>query len=508
MKHKAAVSAFILPAVLLGLICVQAISACDQIPAGETFRIRLLQPVASYSSKPGDLVRGILIESPRCDGLPMFADGTVVEGHVESVHKVGMGIRHETATLEIEFDRILPDGAPPIEMRARVLQVDNAREKVIDGVIHGIRSTNTPQDHLSSRVEYIGTWDPDTLWILPVYRAVFPIFPEPELYFRPGTDFSLELTAPLPVASVPAFAPANRDFGQPEKEDLDHRALSFPERTSTPKGQAADVVNLAFIGSRAQLQEAFTAAGWKSSEAMSGRAAFREIHAFLMLKNDPQGPMTKQLLQGHPTDLTWEKGLDSIAKRDHLRIWSAPDTWQGESVWLSAATREIGASLSLRRRKFIHRVDSNIDEERERVVLDLTLAGCVDSVHEAPRPAMPHSIVNATGREMQTDGAVAFVQLKDCDDPLFKHDAGAPELASRPRSRFARYIRTQVLSSRDVWRENAVYATFDLTRMSVRAIHRSYVAHQNRDQNEALRRASAILGPGLSTGQINGNAAR
>ena len=54
----------------------------------------------------------MLIESPRCDRPPHFPDGTPIEGHIQSVHKVGMGFRHEIATLEIEFDRIEPDGAP------------------------------------------------------------------------------------------------------------------------------------------------------------------------------------------------------------------------------------------------------------------------------------------------------------------------------------------------------------------------------------------------------------
>ena len=157
--------------------CPAVVATCGQVPAGSTFWIRLLQPVASYSSKPGEAVRGIVIESPQCDGELLFADGTVVDGQIKSVHKVGMGFRHEAASLEIEFERILPENAEPIEMRARVLQVDNAREKVKGGVIHGIRGTNTPQDRLSRRLQYLAMLYPDdSLWILPTYRALGPDF--------------------------------------------------------------------------------------------------------------------------------------------------------------------------------------------------------------------------------------------------------------------------------------------------------------------------------------------
>ena len=450
-----------------------SVLACDEVPAGQTFRIRLSQPVSSYSSKPGMPVRGLLIESPQCDGLPAFPMGTLVDGHIASVHKVGIGFRHEIATLGIEFDRILPNDGPPIEMTTQVLEVDNAREKVRDGVIHGIRSTNTPQDHLSSRVAYLLMWDPEFYWILPAYRAVFPVLPEPELYFPSGTDLSLKLSTPLPVAHSDRPARDNLEFDQPDQDKLDQTVLSLPERTATPRGQEADVVNLAFIGSREQIEGAFTAAGWKGADPMSPRTAFREIGSFLLLRNYARGPMANLTLRNRASDFRWQKGLDSIARRDHLRIWSEPEAWQGQPVWLSASTREIGASFSLRRRHFIHHVDGAIDVEREKVVRDLTLAGCVETVHNAPRPALPASLENATGGQVQTDGAVAIVQLKDCDSPVSDNDVTFPTVTARPRSKLVRYFRTQVLSIRDIWRENAAYGVFELSRMAVRSIRRS-----------------------------------
>lgn len=486
-------------------ICPPVLATCGEVPAGATFRIRLLQPVSSYSSKPGDAVKGILIESPECDGDPLFAEGTAVEGRIKSGHKVGMGFRHETAALEIEFERILPENAAPIEMRARVLEVESAREKVKGGVIRGIRGTGTPQDRLSSRIEYLAMQYPDdVLWVLPVYRAVLPIFPEPEIYFPRGTDMLLELAAPLEVASGSAVAPANQEFDPAESYDLDQMMAALPERTSTPKGQDADVVNLAFIGSQEQVQKAFDAAGWKTGDAMSRRTAMHEIHAFLVSNNYAHGAMSKQFLNRKAAASTWEKGLDSLAKRHHLRIWSAPETVEGQSVWLSAATREIGASVSFRRRAFIHHDDPDIDSEREMVVRDLTLAGCVDAVHLARRPGMPHSVENATGADLHTDGAIAVVQLKDCENPIFENISATPEIASRPPSKFARYLRTQVLSARDFWRENVVYGVFDASRNAIKAIRRRRAERYNARKQNVPQPATPSFTPG-STGKPSAN---
>jgi hypothetical protein len=403
-----------------------------------------------------------------------------------------MGFRHEVAALEIQFDRIEPEGEPSVEIHGRVLQVENAREHVKDGVIHGIRSFNAPQDHLSGRVGYLLTWHPDTMWILPAYHAVLPVLPEPELYFPPGTDLQLELAAPLPVATLPVVTPADPGFAPAEKKDLATMAVSFPERTMTPQGLEADVVNLAFVGTTAQLKEAFEAAGWKRSEPMSGRAVLREMNAFLMLRNYDHGPISKQLLQDQPSDSSWEKGLNSLAKRDHLRIWSTPETWKGAPIWLSSSTRDVGAKLSLRKARFVHYVEPNIDRERGRIVRDLFLAGCVRTFDNFDRPAMAKSLPNATGDEMHTDGAIAVVQLKECSNPVFRNDPEAPRLAARPNSEFVRYIRTQVLSARDMWRENIVYDGFSATRASVRAIRRHHRRIEREQQEHGPRTPTTL----------------
>jgi hypothetical protein len=472
-----------------------ATHACDRLSAGQTFRIRLLQPISSYSSKPGTVVRGFLIESPQCDGLLAFQTGALVEGRILSVHKVGMGFRHEIATIDIAFSRILQNGES-LEMNARVLGVDNAREKVKNGVIQGIRGTNTPQDRLSSRVPYLAMWYPGTYWVLPAYRALFPIFPEPEIYFPSGTDLLLGLVSPMSLPAGERVTSRNQEFDPSKSKALDEVVLSLPPRTSTPKGQDADVVNLAFIGSQKQIESAFQAAGWMSTDAPSRRATLRGLNALLLLRGYPHGPMSEQLLNARPYDFSWQKGLDSYAKRDHLRIWSNPDTWLGQPVWFSASTQDVGVRILIRKKEITHRVDADIDGERDKIVRDLTLAGCVEAVHNTSRPEMPLSLKNATGDKLSTDGAVAVIQLKDCGAPVFVdtvEDDSSGTLLTRPPSKVARYFRTQVLSFRDMWRENAVYDAVDLSRKAVRSIRRK---EQSKQLASAASPQSALKLPG------------
>ena len=465
------VSFFLVMALLVAY--AQAAAGCSQVSAGETLRVRLLQPVSSYSSKQGTSVRAILIESPQCDGLPIFPVGTVVEGTVKSVQRVGLGFRHETASLEIEFRRILPEDGASLPLRARVLDVDNARETVRKGVIHGVRITQTPQGLFTLRIIHLPTWDPDGLWILAARRAIFPVFPEPEIYFPSGTDLRLELAEPLNVASEVAAAPINADFPMADEDRLDELMRSLPSRTFTPKNQDTDVVNLAFVGSKQQLEAAFQAAGWTAGDPISKRAVLRQFLAVLSVRNYSRLPMEKQWMDGKANDLALQKGLDSYDKRDHLRIWSEPLTWQGQPIWISSSTHDNAATLSLRK-GFIHRVDNDIDDERSKIVRDLTLAGCVDAVHLTTRPEMPNFMENATGDALRTDKAISVVQLRDCAPQVSTESAATFVLPSRPPSKIARYVRTQVLSFRsDLWRSNLIYTTVELGRAGFHAIRRN-----------------------------------
>ena len=258
-------------------------------------------------------------------------------------------------------------------------------------------------------------------------------------------------------------------------------ATSVTQRTSNAQGRAADVVNLLFLGSREQVETAFRTAGWTHSDPLSARAVLREIYAVFSLENDPDLPMARHLLNGQPSDSTWQKGLNSYAKRDHVRIWNTSESWNKETIWLAAVTAEAGATLSLRRGKFVHQVVPDVDEVREKVVRDLSVVNCVERVYNAPRPAVPAFMIGSTGTSLRTDGALAVVQLKDCQPPVMENEGTAPAVAIRPRSKFVRIVRTQVLSLRNLWRNNIAYDAVDLSRFAVGAIRTS------RAQNPTLQ---------------------
>lgn len=457
---------------LLALVCIFCASgqaqseACRVVPAGQEFWIRLTQPVSTYNSKQGSAVRAILIASPRCDGIAVFSTGTAVQGHLTRVRRVGMGLWHASSAVAIEFDKILAE-PEPLNLKVRVEEVANAREAVKGGVIQGVGGRETPQEIMSTRLLHLPFWNSEAYWIFLIRRGAFPFSPEPEIYLPPGTDLRLRLTAPveLPAEFLKARQEENTKTTQSDAEldsELREKLLALPSRSLTRGGRPSDVVNLAFIGSRQKIAAAFDAAGWTYGDSVSTWSVLREMRALSSLNSYSHLPISNQWLGGKASDMRLEKSFDSYQKREHIRIWNEDELEQ--NFWAGSVIRETSATWSIRTGRFIHHVEADIDAERDKVVRDLSLTGCVANVYRLQRPETPEEEKNASGDVLRTDGSVAIIELNDCEAPVMTVIPPSPMVAWRPRSKVKRFVRAQALSIHDLWRSNVIYVSFDLSR--------------------------------------------
>jgi hypothetical protein len=482
----------------------QTFANCQTISTGKSFWVRLIDPVASYSSKPGTPIRAVLIQSPECDFAPVFPAGLEVAGQISSVRRVGMGLIHDTASVEIQFDRIVTASGSILPIASQVVEIDNAREAVRNGVVRGIRATNTPQGRITSRLVHLPTFNPYTDMGLIVYRAL-TVLPEPEIYLPPGTDIRLRLNVPLYVGDQPEMPRVSFAMDEYERGDVEMLMQHSSDRTTTRGGKDADVVNILFVGTGEQIEQAFTAAGWLPADPNSKRAVLKQFGAFLTLSSYSNMPTSRQLLNGQLQDSTWQKSFNAYGKREHVRLWGQTRTVQDQQAWLGAYTRETSAALSLKYHKFIHHIDRNLDDGVNMLVRDLSLTGCVESVRQLPRPELGRILVNSTGDEMKTDGVLTVVHIKQCAEPSIQYTRGNPLVPIHPKSRIARYFRSQILVYKsDVIRGNFIYSAFDLTRMSVRSFrHRHHSSASGDDDDLPTSPVSPdTLFPALAPGEI------
>jgi LssY C-terminus len=455
--------------------------SCDVLLPGTVLEVRLSTPVSSYFSHPGDLISATLTENVMCDGRVVLPAGIDVEGTVGSVRKVGWGIRHETAALRLDFTHLAASDSD-VSIKTRVMEVYDARENVNNGVIQGIRGTDTPQGRINSRLKHLPTWNPYSDSILIVYKLTFPIFPEPEIWYGRGTDMELQLTEPIAVPQFPVHPIPERPFTYAELIALEDMASRFPERAFTVDHKDADVINIAFIGSREEIGQAFHAAGWTGSDRFSKSAFFKEFHAFLSNSTYADAPMRPMLVGDSAPDILWQKSLNTYSKRDHIRAWRWSEDYDETPIWIGATTHDVGATLSVRYKRFVHHIASNVDQERSKVIRDLRLAGCVDSVYLAPRLHFPPTSQNATGDSIRTDGAVAFVRVQEC-----RRIEGNTPKEFHAGNRPFRYARQQILTLRsDIWRANIIYGAFDLGRM----LHSAFRHPEGQPAQQDARRDS------------------
>src|SRR5450631_2733544 len=231
---------------------------CDQLSEGQSLWIRLASPVSTYTAQIGDPVRAVLTQDVVCGNDVVLPMGASIDGVVRSKRKVGWGIRHETAALEIEFNHVTQANGFAIDISARVEEVENAREQVKNGVIEGVLSSDTFQGRVNSRLIHLPTWNPYSDLGLIIYKATFPIFPEPEIYYPAGTDIRLETKAPLSSLPATESEPYEPSLAATDGSyELDHLVEHLPRRTTTRKSVDADLINLVFLGSQQQVQAAF-----------------------------------------------------------------------------------------------------------------------------------------------------------------------------------------------------------------------------------------------------------
>ncbi len=375
------------------------------LPAGTELEIRLKTKVASNASKPQDTVEAVLIRPVVIRGNIAVPAGTLLRGRVKQASAITKG--DQRALLELEFLNLGES-----EVEARVTAVDNARETVDQtGRIIGILASETPAARLNESVERVSQkYSKLGDFLQTVTTAVFKE-PEPEIVYEPGIEMRLALGKAVDWKGASAAGPSI-DSVSPEDE-VYALVNSHPWQTTTEGQQPipSDLTNLMFLGSEEQLSGTFEAAGWATAAQLSTSSGLEVVRAVAESRGYKEAPMSVLLLDGNKPDLVFQKQNNTFAMRHHLRIWRRPGEFQGRTIWVCAATHDIGIEFSPEKRNFIHKIDSEIDRERAKVVSDLVFTGRVKALSLVERPKAPQHSQNATGDKLETDGRMAVLVL-------------------------------------------------------------------------------------------------
>jgi hypothetical protein len=202
-----------------------------------------------------------------------------------------------------------------------------------------------------------------------------------------------------PVASIPGV-----------EADLFSK---IPRRISDKVGDPGDMVNFLIIGSQDAMEKVFTAAGWVKVDADVTSTILHGILESISKESYLTMPMSPLYLFGRQQDYGWAHAepLSVVASRNHLRIWKAPFEVSGRTLWVGAATHDIGFEREQRNNGVTHKIDPNIDLERDYVEKTLSSTGLVAEVaHILPANPMQEA-KTATGGSFHSNGQVLVLSL-------------------------------------------------------------------------------------------------
>jgi hypothetical protein len=403
----------------------------SDLSPGETMSLRLDAPVYSDRSRTGDPIEAT-VTYPLCIGGEQLAckpgellvpPGTKVNGTVLFAQKAPD--KYWRPRLVLDFSNVVHSDGKTSPLYARVIDVDNARETVRNNEILGIIQPHASMK-MSIAMAAVGAVNPIAGYTIKAIQGVYGLSIRREILFPAGTDIQIQIVRPSILKEKTQWA------GWPQlplTPQLQAIASHAPARTRTKDGTPSDPTNLLFIGSREEILSAFNEAGWFEADPLTIGSAIKTAEVTMRQAGYSSAPVSTLTIDNRAPDLVFQKSLDTFAKRHHLRLWKLPETYEGRSVWVGAATHDISVDKARGGTKWSHRIDPHIDRERDWVESDLLFAGTGVGYVDVNRPDAPKITKNATGDQILTDGVLTVVAVSRAKPPA---PGTVPVLQSRP----------------------------------------------------------------------------
>ena len=225
-----------------------------------------------------------------------------------------------------------------------------------------------------------------------------------------GELAGVRLLEPIAIASPASCSPLTDDhitLAPPRLPDFSPRAT---DQSGLVLG---DQVNVILLGTEEEVRQAFRAAGWTDEGVRSLSNIVRGSAAVVFKGQDQRVPFSPEFYEGRVQDLGFQRvGLDA-RERHHIRLWRLD---ADSTVWVGAANEDVGFKVAPFRLSATHRMDPDIDHERDILTRDLEAGGCATLLGMvAPKGAVTKG--RNTSRQAFTSDGRAAVLRAGCPGP-------------------------------------------------------------------------------------------
>jgi hypothetical protein len=204
-------------------------------------------------------------------------------------------------------------------------------------------------------------------------------------------------------------------------EHYAHRHPAFedlPGVTYTKDGIPADPINVALVGTKAEMIRIMLAAKWFPADPLTLESSLRIAADSVLKREFEDAPVSSEFLYGRKQDLAFEQAVgDNPRHRHHVRFWESdkrdPD---GRPIWIGAAIFDKRVGLSRTTGEITHLTAPDIDAERDLLFADLKQTGDLVKFEIVPGFHKDLQGTNGEGVRWRTDGDLYEGWIKGRDE--------------------------------------------------------------------------------------------
>ncbi len=193
-----------------------------------------------------------------------------------------------------------------------------------------------------------------------------------------------------------------------------------PGVTTTSDGHPGDPINVALIGSEADLKRVMQSASWLMADPLGLKDDLKIAEDTVLEHPYGKAPVSNLFLWGRKEDFAFEQPVgDDPRKRHHVRFWKSSKLDANLQItWMGSASYDKHVGLSHTTGQITHHIAADVDTERDHLFETLKetggLAGeeIVDNFHTVLEGH------NGGGDPWYTDGRLFTGTLKSDNRPV------------------------------------------------------------------------------------------
>lgn len=376
-------------------------------PAGTEIPFRLLQGIRAGRDRAGTVVFGQTLGALVRDSCVILPPFLALRGRIVQSHGGGWFGRRSELALRFDSLEISAGAFAAIDAVADSLEYLPRTALGDSGQIYGGRA-HAGRMAAAALVGRAATVVGMAVVPVDILEGFMLIHRPAPVRLLAGEAGRLQLLAPValqapsscqPVGTHPELAPLS----------LPH----FVPRTTARSGAATgDPINFVFLGTLAELDTAFARAGWSVAHAHTTRAVLKEVEQAMRSRPASVGaPVSTEYFEGRQQDAAYELPGPSARIRHHIRVWQLDDA---PGVLVGAANEDVGVTFDPLRGRATHRVNPEIDLERDYITTQLEAGGCADLLDFVTLPGALAQTATASGQRLISDSRSAVVRLRPC----------------------------------------------------------------------------------------------